>query len=71
MAQFTQQQIRSVVQRAAVYCPASNSESVRIDFTESNYFVGVGEETGEEVTVYFKDIDLEKDSFYELALIEV
>ena len=71
MAQFTQDQIRNVVQRAAVYCPATDSETVRIDFTEANYFVGVGEETGEEVVVYFEDIDLEKDSFYELSLIKV
>ena len=73
------EQVKEIVGRAAVYVPF-NCEGVRIDYwdTDTNVedeevarFYGTGEESGEQYAIDFVDVDLDKDLFYELKLIEV
>ena len=73
------EQVKEIVGRAAVYVPF-DCEGVRIEYwdTDSNVedeevsrFYGTGEESGEQYAIDFVDVDLDKDLFYELKLIEV
>lgn len=71
MSEYTTDQIRRVVQDANVYCSSKDMESIRIDYTEWDYFLGTGEESGEEYQVFFEDIDLDQDSFYKLVSVDI
>lgn len=71
MSKYTVEQVRQVVLESNVYCSSSDQESIRIDYTEDTYFVGNGEETGEDYRVEFEDIDLDRDTFYKLVLVDV
>lgn len=71
MSKYTVEQIRRVVQMSNIYCSARDQESIRIDYTEDTYFVGNGEETGEDYQVEFDEIDLDEDTFYQLVLVDV
>lgn len=71
MSKYTTEQIRRVVLESTVYCSAFDQESIRIDYTEEDHFVGVGEETGMEYTVGFDEIDLDTDTFYQLVPVDI
>lgn len=71
MSKYTIEQIRQVVLESLVYCSAADQESIRIDYTEEDHFVGVGEESGLEYTVGFDEIDLDTDTFYQLVAVDV
>ena len=71
MGKYTTEQIRRVVLESIVYCSAFDQESIRIDYTEEDHFVGVGEETGMEYTVGFDEIDLDTDTFYQLVPVDI
>lgn len=73
MSKYTAEQIRRVVQMSNIYCSAREQECIRIDYTEDedNYFIGTGEETGEDYHVEFEEIDLDEDSFYQLVPVDV
>ena len=71
MSKYTTEQIRRVVLESTVYCSAADQESIRIDYTEEDHFVGVGEETGLEYTVGFDEIDLDTDTFYQLVPVDI
>ena len=71
-----------IVGRSAVYIQ-EGSEGIRVDYydtldemeendlTEDELgFYGTGEESGEQYKIMYKDIDLEKDMFYELKVID-
>ena len=71
-----------IVGRSAVYIQ-EGSEGIRVDYydtldemeendlTEDELgFYGTGEESGEQYKIMYKDIDLEKDMFYELTVID-
>lgn len=72
--------VKELVSNAAIYVPFE-SEGIRISHwdTDSNVdegegevagcFYGVGEESGEEYSIDFSDVDLENDMFYVLTLI--
>lgn len=71
----------SIVSRSAVYVPF-NGEGIRVNYWETDSeleagveedelcFYGTGEETGEEYRIPYSIIDLEKDMFYELKLVD-
>ena len=72
----------SIVARSAIYVQESG-EGIRIDYydtldemaendlTEDELgFYGTGEESGEQYKIHYVDIDLEKDMFYELKLVD-
>lgn len=71
MSNYTVEQIRQVVQMSSVYCSARDQESIRIDYTNETDFVGTSEESGDSITVYFEDIDLDTDNFYKLVLVDI
>ena len=71
-----------IVGRSAVYIQ-EGSEGIRVDYydtldemeendlTEDELgFYGTGEESGEQYKIMYKDIDLERDMFYELKVID-
>jgi hypothetical protein len=71
--------VHKLVSRAAVYVPF-DGEAVRIttffagddlDGDEEPYFIGEGEETGDNISVPFEDVDLDYDNFYEMTLLRV
>ena len=77
--------VKRLVQRAAVYVPASDTgesegESIQINYWDTEedinedwfpgYFYGTGEETGAEYQVSYDSVDLEHDQFYELVLLD-
>ena len=57
------------VSEAAIYIPF-NCEGIRISHydTDRGCFFGQGEESGDEYTVFFEDVDLKNDAFYKLVL---
>lgn len=72
----------NIVGRSAVYIQ-EGSEGIRVDYydtldemeendlTEDELgFYGTGEESGEQYKIMYKDIDLERDMFYELKVID-
>lgn len=72
----------SIVARSAVYIQ-EGSEGIRInyydtldemaenDLTEDEAgFYGTGEESGEQYKIQYSDIDLAKDMFYELKVVD-
>ena len=71
MSKYTAEQIRRVVRMSNIYCSAKDQECIRIDYTEDTYFIGKGEETGEDYHVEFEEIDLDEDSFYMLVPVDV
>ena len=76
------QKLISIVGRSAIYVQESG-EGIRIDYydtldeMEENDlyedelgFYGTGEESGDQYKIHYVDIDLEKDMFYELKLVD-
>ena len=71
----------NIVGHSAVYIQ-EGSEGIRIDYYDTLddlqddmdedelSFYGTGEETGEQYQIPYADIDLEKDMFYELKLVD-
>ena len=72
----------ALVARSAIYVQESG-EGIRIDYydtldemadndlTEDELgFYGTGEESGEQYKIQYNDIDLERDMFYELKLVD-
>jgi hypothetical protein len=59
-----------MIQNAALYVPA-DCEGIRVDRCDDDYFVGTGEESGDEYRVYYDEVDLEKDLIYKLVLMNV
>ena len=71
MSKYTTEQIRQVVLESLIYCSAADQESIRIEYTDEENFVGVGEESGQEYTVEFDEIDLDQDTFYKLVPVDI
>ena len=61
----------NIVESAYLYIPY-NSEALRINHTdrEEGIFYTTGEESGDEIAVSFEDVDLERDMFYKLVLMD-
>lgn len=71
--------VLQLVSRAAVYVPF-DGEAIRITTffsgddlaaDEDPYFIGEGEESGDNISVQFDDVDLDYDNFYEMTLMRV
>lgn len=59
---------KALIKRAAVYCPV-DGEPMNIVACEDTYFLGIGEETGENYNVEYSEVDVEHDCIYALVLI--
>ena len=61
----------NIVESAYLYIPY-DSEALRIDYVdrEEGVFHTTGEESGDSITVEFDEVDLEKDIFYKLVIME-
>jgi len=65
------EKVKQLANEAAVYIP-EGSEGIRIVavIEEEGYFLGEGEETGENYQITFEEVDLDNDMFYKLVLME-
>jgi len=63
--------IQDIVEKAYIYIPL-NCEAMVIMATirDEGHFLGEGEETGESYQVYFSEVNLEEDLFYNLSLMD-
>jgi disulfide oxidoreductase YuzD len=63
--------VQELVNRAAVYIQFGE-EAFRIDYAddENQRFFGSYEESGEEHSIEYDEVDLENDMFYELVVID-
>jgi hypothetical protein len=50
-------QIKKLLEQTAIYVP-EDCEGIRVDYCEDERFIGTGEETGEEYSVYYSDVDV-------------
>ena len=62
--------IRNIIENCYLYIPF-NSEALRINYCDEDRFYTTGEESGDEITVEYDEVDLEKDMFYELKLMDM
>jgi nitrogen fixation protein len=64
--------IRAVLADTSVYIPYNdtNEEPIKLDYCDEEYFIGTGEETCESYSVFYNDIDLERDTFYTLTKLD-
>lgn len=69
---MTEQELkaRSIAEQSAIYVPF-NCEGIRISHCEDDAFYGQGEESGDEYSISYDEVDFEKDMFYKLVLVEV
>ena len=60
-----------IVEAAYVYIPF-DSEALRINYVDrdTGMFFTTGEESGDEIAISFEDVDLERDMFYKLTLMD-
>ena len=59
--------IKEMIGQAEVYVPF-NCEAIRIECCDDDYFLGTGEETGEQYQINYEEVDLGKDLIYKLVL---
>ena len=62
--------VKTIMGNTTLYCQP-DAEAIRVSYCEEDTFTGVGEESGEEYTFNYADVDLDDDMFYELTLIDV
>jgi hypothetical protein len=64
--------VRAMIETAYLYIPY-DSEALRINYTdpEVGMFYTTGEESGDEIAVSFDEVDLERDMFYRLKLLDI
>jgi len=59
--------VKQMIQNASVYIPF-NCEGIRINNCDEESFTGTGEESGEEYSVEYDEVDLANDMIYRLVL---
>ena len=64
------EKVKAIVERSAIYVPI-DCEGIRISYCDDEMFYGTGEETGEEYSLEYGEVDLENDLFYELKLVDI
>jgi hypothetical protein len=64
--------VQAMIETAYLYIPY-DSEALRINYTdpEVGMFYTTGEESGDEIAVSFDEVDLERDMFYRLKLLDI
>ena len=64
--------IKEMIENAYLYVPYEN-EAILVQYWDhkEKQFYGTGEESGDEISVEYDEVDLEKDLFYRLSLMEV
>jgi len=60
--------IRAKVEQAAFYVPI-DGELIRISHCEEDAFHGIGEDSGDEYTIHYEDVNLNQDLLYKLVLV--
>lgn len=66
------EKIKAMIETAYLYIPY-DSEALRINYSdpEVGMFYTTGEESGDDIAVSFEDVDLERDMFYRLQLLDL
>jgi hypothetical protein len=60
------EQVKSMIQQATVV--VIDGASYRVDYCEDDYFHATDEEDGNEVNIEYDEIDLSRDSIFQLTL---
>lgn len=66
--------IQAILLDTAVYIQYDENtdpEGIRVNFCDDDHFIGIGEETGDSYQIKYSEVDLEKDTFYTLAKLDV
>jgi hypothetical protein len=65
------EKIKAMIETAYIYIPY-DSEALRINYSdpEVGMFYTTGEESGDEIAISFDEVDLERDMFYSLKLLD-
>jgi len=63
--------VRAMIETAYLYIPY-DSEALRINYvdTDAGTFHTTGEESGDSIVMTFSEVDLERDMFYSLKLLD-
>jgi uncharacterized membrane-anchored protein len=62
--------VKKIIADTALYFQ-KDAEGIRLHYLEDNYFVGEGDETGEEYWIEYTDVDLKNDMFYKVVLMDL
>jgi len=64
--------VRAMIETAYLYIPY-DSEALRINYvdTDAGTFHTTGEESGDDIVMTFSEVDLERDMFYRLKLLDI
>jgi hypothetical protein len=65
------EKIQAMIETAYLYIPY-DSEALRINYvdTDAGTFHTTGEESGDSIVMTFSEVDLERDMFYSLKLLD-
>jgi hypothetical protein len=65
------EKIKAMIEAAYLYIPYDH-EALRIDYvdTDTGTFHTTGEESGDSIVMSFSEVDLERDMFYSLKLLD-
>jgi len=66
------EKIKEMIEAAYLYIPY-DSEALRINYvdTDAGTFHTTGEESGDSIVMTFSEVDLERDMFYRLQLLDL
>ena len=66
------EKIQAMIETAYLYVPY-DSEALRINYSdpESGMFWTTGQESGDDIAIPFEEVDLERDMFYRLQLLDL
>jgi len=66
------EKIQAMIETAYLYIPY-DSEALRINYvdTDAGTFQTTGEESGDSIVMTFSEVDLERDMFYRLQLLDL
>ena len=63
--------VENLATGAYVYIPFNGEAiNIRAVVVEDEVFYGAGEESGQEYSIYFEDVDIKNDMFYKLTLMD-
>lgn len=66
------EKVKAMVDASYIYIPY-DSEALRINYADHDVgmFYTTGEESGDDIAISFEDVDLERDMFYRLKLVDI
>ena len=69
MSKYMNEHMQKIVDHSDLYARGKYKERIRIMFTQDDYFLGLGEESGAEYICY-EEIDINKATFYRLVAVD-